>query len=66
MERVTDAAAYETALEPLTAQQRRFVAAYLECLNASEAARRAGYKTKANVQYWGGKRISIQHHYSPS
>lgn len=43
-------AAYEAALQPLTAQQRRFVAAYLDCLNASEAARRAGYKTKANVQ----------------
>lgn len=43
-------AAYETALAALTAQQRRFVAAYLDCLNASEAARRAGYKTKANVQ----------------
>lgn len=42
--------AYEAALQPLTAQQRRFVAAYLDCLNASEAARRAGYKTKANVQ----------------
>ncbi|HNP70721.1 MAG TPA: terminase small subunit [Kouleothrix sp.] len=43
-------AAYQAALQPLTAQQRRFVAAYLDCLNASEAARRAGYKTKANVQ----------------
>lgn len=30
--------------EGLTARQRVFVEAYLDCLNATEAARRAGYK----------------------
>jgi len=34
----------------LTAKQRLFIAAYLETWNAAEAARRAGYATKANVQ----------------
>ena len=32
--------------EELTAKQRLFVAAYLDCLNATEAARRAGYSEK--------------------
>ncbi len=31
-------------------KQRLFVEEYLKCWNASEAARRAGYKTKASVQ----------------
>lgn len=33
----------------LNDRQRAFVEFYLTCWNASEAARRAGYKTKANV-----------------
>ncbi len=33
----------------LTAKQRAFVEHYLVCWNASEAARRAGYRGKANV-----------------
>lgn len=33
----------------MTNQQRVFVEHYLKCWNASEAARRAGYKSKANV-----------------
>lgn len=35
--------------EGLTNKQRVFVAAYLDCLNATEAARRAGYQGDANV-----------------
>lgn len=34
----------------LTDKQARFVTEYLECLNASEAARRAGYKGDASVE----------------
>lgn len=34
----------------LNPQQQLFVEEYLTCWNASEAARRAGYKTKASVQ----------------
>jgi phage terminase small subunit len=34
----------------LTDRQRLFVEEYLTCWNASEAARRSGYKTQANVQ----------------
>jgi phage terminase small subunit len=34
----------------LTNQMRVFVESYLVCWNASEAARRAGYKSKPNVQ----------------
>ena len=34
------------ASETLTARQRRFVAEYLACGNATEAARRAGYSAK--------------------
>lgn len=41
---------YAEALGALTPKQRRFVAEYLDCLNASEAARRAQYQTKPNVQ----------------
>lgn len=41
---------YEAALAELSAKQRIFVVEYLSCLNASEAARRAKYATKANVQ----------------
>lgn len=41
---------YEAALASLNAKQRRFVEEYLVCLNASEAARRAKYATKPNVQ----------------
>jgi phage terminase small subunit len=33
----------------LTLRQRKFVEEFLHCWNASEAARRAGYKSKANV-----------------
>lgn len=33
----------------LTNKQRVFIDEYLRCFNASEAARRAGYKSKANV-----------------
>ena len=33
----------------LTDKQRLFVAAYLDCLNATEAARRAGYQGDANT-----------------
>ncbi len=46
----------------LTDRQQLFVEEYLTCWNASEAARRAGYKTKANVQ--GARMIandSIRH-----
>lgn len=35
--------------KPPTKKQRVFIEEYLRCWNASEAARRAGYKTKANV-----------------
>jgi phage terminase small subunit len=35
--------------KPLSRKQRVFVEEYLKCWNASEAARRAGYKGKANV-----------------
>lgn len=35
--------------EKLTYKQRAFLEAYLECWNASEAARRAGYNGKSNV-----------------
>lgn len=39
--------------EGLTAKQRAFVEAYLSCLNATEAARRAGYSEKtASVIGW--------------
>lgn len=41
---------FDAALAELSPQQRVFVEEYLTCLNASEAARRAKYKTKANVQ----------------
>jgi Terminase small subunit len=34
---------------PLTLKQRKFVEEYLTCWNASEAARRAGYRTRADV-----------------
>lgn len=37
---------YQEALKRLDKRQQEFVKAYLDCLNASEAARRAGYKTK--------------------
>jgi Phage terminase, small subunit len=33
----------------LSERRQRFIIAYLETLNASEAARRAGYKSRANV-----------------
>lgn len=33
----------------MTPKQRKFVTEYLQCWNASEAARRAGYTGKANV-----------------
>lgn len=41
---------FDAVLDALLPKQRRFVEEYLVCLNASEAARRAGYATKANVQ----------------
>lgn len=41
---------FDAALDKLAPKQRNFVFAYLDCLNASEAARRAKYKTKPNVQ----------------
>ena len=41
---LTPQARYDAALAALTAKQRAFVIAYLDCLNASEAARRAKYK----------------------
>jgi phage terminase small subunit len=41
---------FDAALATLTTKQQRFVVEYLACLNASEAARRAKYATKANVQ----------------
>lgn len=34
---------------PQNERRKRFISEYLQCLNASEAARRAGYKTRANV-----------------
>jgi phage terminase small subunit len=34
---------------PQNERRTRFISEYLQCLNASEAARRAGYKMKANV-----------------
>jgi phage terminase small subunit len=37
---------YEAALAALKPKQRAFVVAYLVCLNAAEAARRAGYSEK--------------------
>jgi phage terminase small subunit len=42
--------AFDDALAALLPKQRTFVQEYLACLNASEAARRAKYATKANVQ----------------
>lgn len=33
----------------LTGKRKAFVEAYLQCFNASEAARRAGYKSRANT-----------------
>lgn len=41
---------YDQALAALTARQRAFVAAYLDCLNATEAARRAKYSKKTARQ----------------
>lgn len=38
---------FEQALNGLTGKQRAFVLAYLDCLNASEAARRAGYAVRS-------------------
>lgn len=38
---------FEKALNGLTGKQRAFVLAYLDCLNASEAARRAGYAVRS-------------------
>lgn len=38
---------FEEALHGLTGKQRAFVLAYLDCLNASEAARRAGYAVRS-------------------
>ncbi len=35
---------------PLTAKQQKFVEEYSRCLNASEAARRAGYSSKTAAQ----------------
>ena len=41
-------------LEALTDKQRLWVEHYLECLNATEAARRAGYKAKnGNLRHLG-------------
>jgi len=37
------------AKQKLSERRRRFVAAYIETLNQSEAARRAGYKQRADV-----------------
>lgn len=34
---------------PHNERRKRFVSEYLQCLNASEAARRAGYKGRANT-----------------
>lgn len=45
---MTDVAEQEQAQNKLTPRQRVFVEEYLRCWNASEAARRAGYKTRAN------------------
>ena len=39
----------DTKSNKLNAKQRLFVQEYLSCLNASEAARRAGYKGRANT-----------------
>lgn len=39
----------QTQLKTPTKKQRVFIEEYLRCWNASEAARRAGYKKKANV-----------------
>ena len=38
---------FEEALDRLTGKQRAFVLAYLDCLNATEAARRAGYSARS-------------------
>lgn len=43
-------------LSKLPERRRRFCIEYLKTLNASEAARRAGYKTRANV---AGQRLMI-------
>lgn len=37
------------ATEQMNQRRKAFIAAYLKTLNASEAARQAGYKTRANV-----------------
>lgn len=41
---------FDAALAALTAKQRAFVAAYLDCLNAAEAARRAKYPARSARQ----------------
>jgi phage terminase small subunit len=41
---------FEQALEKLTGKQRAFVLAYLDCLNAAEAARQAGYAARSLYQ----------------
>lgn len=44
---MSDRPTFEQALNGLTGKQRAFVLAYLDCLNASEAARRAGYAVRS-------------------
>lgn len=39
----------EVVIKPPTKKQQVFIDEYLKCFNASEASRRAGYKSKPNV-----------------
>lgn len=50
---------YEQALAALKPRPRRFVEEYLLCLNASEAARRAGYKDFGQSGYENKKKPEI-------
>ena len=58
---ITPQQRYEAALGALTGKQRAFVVAYLDCLNASEAARRAKYsgKTAGQIGYQLLQKTSI-------
>ena len=46
----------KSATPALSERRQRFIIAYLETLNASEAARRAGYKTRSDV---AGARLMV-------
>ena len=53
---------------PLTAKQKLFAEAYVACLNATEAARRAGYKGSDNTLAVTGhdnlRKPKFQHYFS--